>query len=208
MHCDVHHLHNHSICFTLELSALQNKNKLLSLLRFTSFKTRIHEHFGGRVFCSALYSDFSTSLFLKELIPHILCTACLHPEPKERDQLLHILFNLIKRPDDEQRWIWLLLWEISIMWTCSFYWFGVMITFLISVPSFLSKVSFNKGNTDLLTVPYSVFLLVLPATYVELLHFCVSYLWIANCSIKSLLLSFIFDFQELLNISLSPPQMN
>ncbi|XP_027860803.1 RAB11-binding protein RELCH homolog isoform X8 [Xiphophorus couchianus] len=39
----------------------------------------------------------------QELIPLILCTACLHPEPKERDQLLHILFNLIKRPDDEQR---------------------------------------------------------------------------------------------------------
>uniref|UniRef100_A0A8K9XHK7 RAB11 binding and LisH domain, coiled-coil and HEAT repeat containing n=1 Tax=Oncorhynchus mykiss TaxID=8022 RepID=A0A8K9XHK7_ONCMY len=39
----------------------------------------------------------------QELIPLILCTACLHPKPKERDQLLHILFNLIKRPDDEQR---------------------------------------------------------------------------------------------------------
>ncbi|KAM8967844.1 RAB11-binding protein RELCH isoform 2-T2 [Pelodytes ibericus] len=39
----------------------------------------------------------------EELIPLILCTACLHPEPKERDQLLHIMFNLIKRPDDEQR---------------------------------------------------------------------------------------------------------
>uniref|UniRef100_A0A4W4GJ97 LisH domain and HEAT repeat-containing protein KIAA1468 n=1 Tax=Electrophorus electricus TaxID=8005 RepID=A0A4W4GJ97_ELEEL len=39
----------------------------------------------------------------EELIPLILCTACLHPEPKERDQLLHILFNLIKRPDDDQR---------------------------------------------------------------------------------------------------------
>ncbi|XP_045921446.1 RAB11-binding protein RELCH homolog isoform X4 [Micropterus dolomieu] len=39
----------------------------------------------------------------QELIPLILCTACLHPEPKERDQLLHILFNLIKRPDEEQR---------------------------------------------------------------------------------------------------------
>uniref|UniRef100_A0A3Q2XWF9 RAB11 binding and LisH domain, coiled-coil and HEAT repeat containing n=1 Tax=Hippocampus comes TaxID=109280 RepID=A0A3Q2XWF9_HIPCM len=38
-----------------------------------------------------------------ELIPLILCTACLHPESRERDQLLHILFNLIKRPDDEQR---------------------------------------------------------------------------------------------------------
>ena len=41
----------------------------------------------------------------QELIPLILCTACLHPEPKERDQLLHILFNLIKRPDDEQRYV-------------------------------------------------------------------------------------------------------
>ncbi|CAL8292969.1 unnamed protein product [Lota lota] len=39
----------------------------------------------------------------QELIPLILCTACLHPEARERDQLLHILFNLIKRPDDEQR---------------------------------------------------------------------------------------------------------
>ncbi|XP_034498103.1 RAB11-binding protein RELCH [Ailuropoda melanoleuca] len=47
--------------------------------------------------------NFSTFVFLQELIPLILCTACLHPEPKERDQLLHILFNLIKRPDDEQR---------------------------------------------------------------------------------------------------------
>ncbi|PIO30791.1 hypothetical protein AB205_0124000 [Aquarana catesbeiana] len=43
------------------------------------------------------------TVWQKELIPLILCTACLHPEPKERDQLLHILFNLIKRPDDEQR---------------------------------------------------------------------------------------------------------
>ncbi|XP_077592008.1 RAB11-binding protein RELCH homolog isoform X6 [Stigmatopora nigra] len=39
----------------------------------------------------------------EELIPLILCTACLHPKSKERDDLLHILFNLIKRPDDEQR---------------------------------------------------------------------------------------------------------
>lgn len=43
------------------------------------------------------------SFLRQELIPLILCTACLHPEPKERDQLLHILFNLIKRPDDDQR---------------------------------------------------------------------------------------------------------
>ncbi|XP_064641709.1 RAB11-binding protein RELCH homolog [Lineus longissimus] len=41
----------------------------------------------------------------EELIPLILATACLHPEPKERDNLLNILFNLIKRPDFEQRQI-------------------------------------------------------------------------------------------------------
>uniref|UniRef100_A0A8C4PZK3 RAB11 binding and LisH domain, coiled-coil and HEAT repeat containing n=1 Tax=Eptatretus burgeri TaxID=7764 RepID=A0A8C4PZK3_EPTBU len=39
----------------------------------------------------------------EELIPLILCTACLHPNPKERDHLLHSLFNLIKRPDNQQR---------------------------------------------------------------------------------------------------------
>ncbi|OWF38039.1 hypothetical protein KP79_PYT14357 [Mizuhopecten yessoensis] len=39
----------------------------------------------------------------EELIPLILCTAMLHPDQKERDQLLNILFNLIKKPDDEQR---------------------------------------------------------------------------------------------------------
>ncbi|CAH1269897.1 KIAA1468 [Branchiostoma lanceolatum] len=39
----------------------------------------------------------------EELIPLILCTVALHPDAKERDKLLHILFNLIKRPDEEQR---------------------------------------------------------------------------------------------------------
>jgi hypothetical protein len=28
----------------------------------------------------------------------------LHPNSKERDRLLNILFNLIKKPDDEQRY--------------------------------------------------------------------------------------------------------
>ena len=28
----------------------------------------------------------------------------LHPDAKERDNLLNILFNLIKKPDEEQRW--------------------------------------------------------------------------------------------------------
>lgn len=52
--------------------------------------------------CFTLFG-FPLPTIFQELIPLILCTACLHPEPKERDQLLHILFNLIKRPDDEQR---------------------------------------------------------------------------------------------------------
>ncbi|CAL1295701.1 unnamed protein product [Larinioides sclopetarius] len=39
----------------------------------------------------------------EELIPLILCAIALHPDPKERDKLLNILFNLIKRPDEEQR---------------------------------------------------------------------------------------------------------
>ncbi|XP_067652799.1 RAB11-binding protein RELCH homolog [Haliotis asinina] len=41
----------------------------------------------------------------EELIPLILCTAMLHSDSKERDRLLNILFNLIKKPDDEQRQI-------------------------------------------------------------------------------------------------------
>eukprot|EP00795_Rhopilema_esculentum_P001464 gene1464-15893_t len=39
----------------------------------------------------------------EELIPIILCLVRLHPDVKVRDNLLHMLFNLIKRPDDEQR---------------------------------------------------------------------------------------------------------
>ncbi|XP_076331644.1 RAB11-binding protein RELCH homolog isoform X1 [Tachypleus tridentatus] len=39
----------------------------------------------------------------EELIPVILCTIGLHPSARDRDKLLNILFNLIKRPDEEQR---------------------------------------------------------------------------------------------------------
>ncbi|KAL3860033.1 hypothetical protein ACJMK2_010206, partial [Sinanodonta woodiana] len=39
----------------------------------------------------------------EELIPLIICTTMLHPDSKERDKLLNILFNLIKKPDEEQR---------------------------------------------------------------------------------------------------------
>ncbi|KAJ8042040.1 hypothetical protein HOLleu_13006 [Holothuria leucospilota] len=39
----------------------------------------------------------------EELVPLILSTGTLHPDPKERDNLLNLLFNLIKKPDEEQR---------------------------------------------------------------------------------------------------------
>ncbi|XP_066919472.1 RAB11-binding protein RELCH homolog [Clytia hemisphaerica] len=39
----------------------------------------------------------------EELIPLILCAACFHDDNKIRDELLHMLFNLIKKPDKEQR---------------------------------------------------------------------------------------------------------
>lgn len=39
----------------------------------------------------------------EELIPILLCVVSKHPDSKTRDQLLHMLFNLIKRPDKKQR---------------------------------------------------------------------------------------------------------
>ncbi|XP_014675386.1 PREDICTED: lisH domain and HEAT repeat-containing protein KIAA1468 homolog isoform X2 [Priapulus caudatus] len=39
----------------------------------------------------------------EELLPLILCTASLHPVSDERDKLLNLLFNLIKKPDEDQR---------------------------------------------------------------------------------------------------------
>ncbi|CAD5117095.1 DgyrCDS5906 [Dimorphilus gyrociliatus] len=41
----------------------------------------------------------------EELIPVILAAASLHSDSKERDKLLNILFNLIKKPDSQQRQI-------------------------------------------------------------------------------------------------------
>ncbi len=38
-----------------------------------------------------------------ELIPVILSTVFLHPDSKARDLLLEWLFNLIKKPEQEQR---------------------------------------------------------------------------------------------------------
>lgn len=38
-----------------------------------------------------------------QLVPLLLATAALHPDIDVRNQLLHILFNLIKKPDASQR---------------------------------------------------------------------------------------------------------
>ncbi|KAB0365940.1 hypothetical protein FD754_010096, partial [Muntiacus muntjak] len=59
----------------------------------------------------SFYSEMSIMLILGRCLPHIIsnvllakreCPACPHPEPKEGDQLLHVLFSFIERPDDEQ----------------------------------------------------------------------------------------------------------
>eukprot|EP00897_Mesotaenium_endlicherianum_P010297 jgi/Mesen1/9296/ME000060S08737 len=39
----------------------------------------------------------------EELLPLIMCAIERHPEPETRDSLTHGLFNLIKKPDEEQR---------------------------------------------------------------------------------------------------------
>ena len=50
--------------------------------------------------------DNATPLHLaQELLPVILCLAVQHPNPTTRDNLLHLLFNLVKKPDFDQRWV-------------------------------------------------------------------------------------------------------
>ncbi|CAG0880481.1 unnamed protein product [Darwinula stevensoni] len=39
----------------------------------------------------------------EELLPLLLCAVILHPRSDDRDRLLNIMFNLIKRPSEEQR---------------------------------------------------------------------------------------------------------
>lgn len=108
LHCDLHLLYQparkYTFCFLLNI----NKIKISSFVYWCLFhiKCPLKNTLGKKEYSvMRFYFDFSTFVFLQELIPLILCTACLHPEPKERDQLLHILFNLIKRPDDEQRYV-------------------------------------------------------------------------------------------------------
>uniref|UniRef100_A0A8C5FFT7 RAB11 binding and LisH domain, coiled-coil and HEAT repeat containing n=1 Tax=Gadus morhua TaxID=8049 RepID=A0A8C5FFT7_GADMO len=76
----------------LSFCRMSSDSRLGAEVRHTH--THIHAH---------IHTRTRIMLIVHELIPLILCTACLHPEARERDQLLHILFNLIKRPDDEQR---------------------------------------------------------------------------------------------------------
>lgn len=41
--------------------------------------------------------------FAQELLPLIICAIERHPDSSTRDSLTHTLFNLIKRPDENQR---------------------------------------------------------------------------------------------------------
>jgi hypothetical protein len=52
-----------------------------------------------------LSSDNHTVLvfFIQELLPLMMCAIERHPESSVRDLLTHTLFNLIKRPDENQR---------------------------------------------------------------------------------------------------------
>ncbi|XP_027350526.1 RAB11-binding protein RELCH isoform X2 [Abrus precatorius] len=44
-------------------------------------------------------------IWLQELLPLIMCAIERHPDSSTRDSLTHTLFNLIKRPDEQQRQI-------------------------------------------------------------------------------------------------------
>ena len=52
-----------------------------------------------------LYLQFTILFFFifQELLPLLICSVSLHKNGKEREKLLHLLFNLIKRPDEDQR---------------------------------------------------------------------------------------------------------
>ena len=56
----------------------------------------------GSYFCDG-YKLCADSLKIQELLPIILCLSLQHPDAKERDNLLHLLFNLVRRPDYNQR---------------------------------------------------------------------------------------------------------
>ena len=45
----------------------------------------------------------------------LLIVIASHPDPKMRDQLLHTMFNLIKRPDRHQRFVSYFLLHLSLI---------------------------------------------------------------------------------------------
>ena len=51
----------------------------------------------------SLSLSLSPSLPPQELIPIMLCVLSRHPESKVREQLLHLMYNLSKKPDRNQR---------------------------------------------------------------------------------------------------------
>eukprot|EP00118_Oscarella_pearsei_P026326 m.309769 g.309769 ORF g.309769 m.309769 type:complete len:1074 (+) comp47698_c0_seq1:27-3248(+) len=57
------------------------------------------------VFGRCLHHIYPNVILAKrdELIPVLLCTIKHHPDADSRDRLLHVMFNLIKRPNQEQR---------------------------------------------------------------------------------------------------------
>lgn len=48
------------------------------------------------------YTNISID-YPQELLPLIMCAIERHPDSSTRDSLTHTLFNLIKRPDEQQR---------------------------------------------------------------------------------------------------------
>jgi len=46
---------------------------------------------------------YITVAWLQELLPLMMCAIEYHPDSRTRDSLTHTLFNLIKRPDEQQR---------------------------------------------------------------------------------------------------------
>ncbi|XP_076057124.1 RAB11-binding protein RELCH homolog [Oratosquilla oratoria] len=57
------------------------------------------------VLCKSLHNIVPNVILAKreELLPLLVYGVSLHEDPEEREKLLHLLFNLIKRPDEQQR---------------------------------------------------------------------------------------------------------
>lgn len=53
--------------------------------------------------CIWIFKELTGIIYLQELLPLIMCAIERHPDSSTRDSLTHTLFNLIKRPDEQQR---------------------------------------------------------------------------------------------------------